>query len=283
MHLRGKWACAAATLAVAALLALGPPARADFVVVISEYSGANGTGTLLGQLTIDQNYGAHTTSFTTGGTNSASITNASAGLGNGSISLGFADKVTGTTVGGSAAAPGDALTATGPQSGVSSVDATQSTTNVTIGKGVGSIVITEAVNALGPLTGPVGIMTSTLSNSLLSGGGSDTLVSYFDQSNSTTAGTGINPTGTQGPLSSGTPPGNTASATVAISGSSPFAINNIFTFNGSQGAAIHDTATTTITVTPEPASLALWLSGLPVLGLVRYWRRRQRGGPLAVA
>ena len=27
---------------------------------------------------------------------------------------------------------------------------------------------------------------------------------------------------------------------------------------------------------PEPASIALWLSGLPVLGLARFWRRRRR-------
>lgn len=280
MYLRRSWAVVTAAVAVAALLALGPPARADFVVTITDYDSSNN---VVGSETITQNYGAGTTTITFTGSAASLYSSGTTGtaatgtLGNGSVNIDYTDSTGSHIVTGGASAP----PATGATSGVGSVDTTQSTVNVNIGAGH-TLVITEAVNNLGPLLGPLGSITSTLANSKISGTGSqDSLQSFYDAGNGTTAGVGTNYTGTQGPL---TTLSGSATATAVFSGTSPFAISNVLTFNaGSDASALSATGTTLVNALPEPASMALWLSGLPVLGLARFWRRRQQRGPLAIA
>lgn len=246
MRYRRSWALATAALAVAALLNLGPPIRADFEVIISD--------------------GTTTTTYLDNATNDP------LGAGKGVINFTFIDGA--NTVTGTAKAPG-----TASSSNLSKAELSQSSITVNLAAG-NTLTIKEVVNNLSMSTAP-GTMTSTLSNSAISGtGASDSFKSFIDSGNSLTPGSGANPTGTQGPLSSiGT---NSASAQSPSGiGTGLFAISNILTFNaGSTDSTLSTTGTTDVFNAPAPGGLTLAFSGL-LCGLPLIWLRRQKVVPMA--
>ena len=247
MRYRRSWALATAAVAVAALLTLGPPVRADFEVIISD--------------------GTKTQTFADNATNDP------LGAGKGVINFTFTDGA--NTVTGTASAPG-----TGSSSNLSSAELTQSSVTVSLAAG-NTLTIKEVVNNLSMATAP-GTMTSTLSNSAIGGvGAKDSFQSFIDSSNTFSPGVGANPTGTQGPLSTIGTDSASAQSPSGI-GTTQFAISNILTFNaGSTTSTLSSTGTTEVFNAPAPAGLTLAFSGL-LCGLPLVWLRRQKVVPMAV-
>ena len=180
----------------------------------------------------------------------------------------YFDSKTGVTVNGSAEAPPAPGTKTPNEA-----DIFQQTLSVDAKKAA-TVTISEVANNIALPPGP-GLFTSEIASSK-DAKGKYTFQSWIDAGNSLTVGAGVSPTGLQGPnsttgdyLASGTSPGGI--------GGNPFAMSNKLTITFSGKGSLNSDGTTTAFAAPEPASMALWLTGLPVLGLSRFWRRRQRG------
>jgi hypothetical protein len=264
MHLRGKWACAAATLAVAALLALGPPARADFVLILNDGKG----NTAYYDMTTGSGSSTGTASVAFGGSLASGKITADGSIGNFSFTF-------------------DALSTKQGPGNLASLDLSFNVER-NGSNGTDTLTITGYQTGYSLPNGPA-VVTGAVGGTLDTSSDSITVHGWFDGSNTgnsssppafTTPSGSVDAFGPGGFTTTGPGSFSDPKATVNITG--PFSLIDqvVITLNGGD-AATGDLKTQIYT--PEPASLALWLSGLPVLGLVRYWRRRQRGGPLAVA
>jgi hypothetical protein len=239
MHLRRSWAFATAAVAVAALLALGPPVRADFSVTLT--------------------VGANSETFT-GSQNSLSANNVSFGGYN--ISFVAASNNT----------PGNAtygemnltsLTVNNASAGSSPLTITEFASDFTSPQ-VNPLYFQGQISGVGQA--PTGTTLSSTTTATGNGAGGTTVTT--PTITMTNWANGVNSDWEA--FSPGTSPGNN------------YSLTQVYTLSGlGQGSNVSFDGESIASV-PAPASLALWLSGLPVLGLARLWRRRQQG-PLAIA
>jgi len=63
---------------------------------------------------------------------------------------------------------------------------------------------------------------------------------------------------------------------IVLVGTNPFTLSNVTAFNMAGAGTLQFTGITTVTAVPEPGTMAMAFSALPLLGL-GYWRHRRRG------
>jgi len=125
----------------------------------------------------------------------------------------------------------------------------------------GTLIVTlQDTGFTAPSAGPAS-MTSQLSTTQLPLGTTITLTSFLNAM-----------TGT--PLTLLTTGGTTGTDVVNIGGT-PYTLGNVTTFTLEGRAALLFTGNTTVTAAPEPATVAMAATALPILGL-GWWRRRRR-------
>lgn len=103
---------------------------------------------------------------------------------------------------------------------------------------------------------------------------------FVDSNNGLNAisGAGVTSTNSASLTSLGLPPGSVSTNTVHVSGSSTYSLTGVLTLSTSSNINVSNIGFGAFVTTPEPGTLAILASGLPLLGL---WKlRRRRSGKL---